>query len=68
MTTHCRQVALVAKNPPASAGNKGDQDKDPPGGGRASPPQHSCLENPTDRGARWAAGHRVAQSWARLRA
>ena len=30
MATHCRQVALVAKNPPASAGNKGDQDKDPP--------------------------------------
>ena len=25
-----------------------------PGGGRGSPLQYSCLENPTDRGACWA--------------
>ena len=25
--------------------------------------QYSCLENPTDRGACWAAVHRVTQSW-----
>ena len=25
-----------------------------PGGGKGSPLQYSCLENPTDRGAWWA--------------
>ena len=33
-----------------------------PGGGHGSPLQHSCLENPMDRGAWWAAVHRVAKS------
>ena len=28
--------------------------------------QHSCLENPMDRGAWWAAVHGVAKSWTRL--
>ena len=28
--------------------------------------EYSCLENPVDRGAWWAAVHRVAQSWTRL--
>ena len=28
--------------------------------------QYSCLENPMDRGAWWAAGHGVAKSQARL--
>ena len=27
----------------------------------------SCLENPMDRGAWWAAVHRVAQSWTQLK-
>ena len=31
-----------------------------------NPLQYSCLENPMDRGAWWAAVHRVAESWARL--
>ena len=31
------------------------------------PLQHSCLENPTDRGAWWAAVHGVTKSWTRLR-
>ena len=31
-----------------------------PGGGRGNPLQYSCLENPTDTGAWWAAVHRVA--------
>ena len=31
-----------------------------------TPLQYSCLENPTDRGAWWAAVHRVAKSWTRL--
>ena len=31
-----------------------------------SPLQYSCLENPRDRGAWWAAVHGVAMSWIRL--
>ena len=34
-----------------------------PGEGDGSPFQDSCLENPVDGGARWAAVHGVAQSW-----
>ena len=33
-----------------------------PGGGHGNPLQYSCLENLTDRGAWWAAVHRVAKS------
>ena len=33
------------------------------GEGNGNPLQYSCLENPVDRGAWWAAVHRVAQSW-----
>jgi len=29
------------------------------GEGNGNPLQYSCLENPVDRGAWWAAGHRV---------
>jgi len=32
-----------------------------------NPLQYSCLENPVERGAWWAAVHRVAQSWTRLK-
>ena len=32
------------------------------GEGNSNPPQYSCLENPVDRGAWWAAVHTVAQS------
>ena len=35
--------------------------------GNGNPFQCSCLENPMDRGAWWAALHRVAQSWTRLK-
>ena len=35
--------------------------------GNGSPLQYSCLENPMDRGAWWAAVHRVAQSQTRLK-
>ena len=60
---------LVVKNLPANAG---DTDSIP-GSGRSprewngNPPQYSCLENPTDRGAWWATVHgvtRVGHSWA----
>ena len=37
------------------------------GEGNGNPPQCSCLENPRDRGAWWAAFHGVAQSWTRLK-
>ena len=37
------------------------------GEGGGNPLQYSCLENPTDRGARWTAVHGVAQSWTRLK-
>ena len=32
-----------------------------------NPLQYSCLENPTDGGAWWAAVNGVAQSWTRLK-
>ena len=51
------QVALVVKNPLANVGGEGN----------GNPLQYSCLENAVDRGAWWAAVHRVAQSWTRLK-
>ena len=36
------------------------------GEGNGSPLQYSCLENPTDGGARWAAVHGVAKSRTQL--
>ena len=37
------------------------------GEGNGNPLQYSCLENPVDREAWWAAIHRVTQSWTRLK-
>ena len=37
------------------------------GGGNGNPLQSSCLENPRDGGAWWAAVHEIAQSWTRLK-
>ena len=34
-----------------------------PGGANGNLLQYSCLENPTDREAKWAAVHRVTESW-----
>ena len=39
----------------------------PPGEGNGSPLQCSCLENPRDGGAWWAAVYGVAQSWTQLK-
>ena len=36
--------------------------KDPLGRGNGSPLQHSCLGNPTDREAWWAATHGIVKS------
>ena len=37
------------------------------GRGNGNPLQNSCLENPRDRGAWWAAIYGVAQSWTQLK-
>ena len=37
------------------------------GEGNGNPLQYSCLENPVDRGAQWAAVHWVAQSRTQLK-
>ena len=55
-------MALVVKNPPASAGDIRDMGSVPgsersPGEGKGNPLQYSCLENPMDRGAWWATVH-----------
>ena len=54
-----------------STGHGGDQGSIPgsgrfPGGGNGSPLQYSCLENPMDRGACWAAVHGVTKSQIQL--
>ena len=65
------QVALVAKNLPANAGDIRDACLIPesgrsPGVGNGNPLQYYCLENPMDRGVWWATVHRVAKSRTRL--
>ena len=62
----------MVKNPPADAGDLGDSSSIPgwgrsPGGGNGNPLQCSCLENPRDGGAWWAAVYGVAQSRTRLK-
>ena len=64
-------MALVVSNQPANEADIGDVGLilglgRSPGGGHGNPLQYSCLENPMDRGAWWAAVHRVAKSWTRL--
>ena len=55
------QEVLVVKNTPAKAGDVKDMDSIPEserssGEGHGNPLQHSCLDNPMDRGAWWATG------------
>ena len=52
---------------PANEGNVNDTVSIPgsgrsPGGGHGNPLQYTCLENPMDRGAWRATGHRVSES------
>ena len=57
LTLHgASQGVLVVKNLPANAGDIRDTGSSPglgrsPGGGHGDSLQHSCLENPMDRGA-----------------
>ena len=65
-------VAAVVKNPPTNAGDARDAGSIPgsgryPGEGNGNPLQCSCLENPRDGGAWWAAIDGVTQSWTRLK-
>ena len=57
----------VVKNLPANAGDTGDSGLIPgstrsPGGGNGNTLQYSCLKSPMDRGAWWAAVHRITES------
>ena len=61
----------MAQTVKASAYNAGDLGLIPglgryPGEVNGNPLQHSCLENPKNRGAWRAEVHGVAKSWARL--
>ena len=60
-------MAQRVRNPPANAGNTGDAGLiselgRSAGEGNGNPLQCSCLENPRDGGAWWAAIYGVAQS------
>ena len=63
---------LAGKESTCSAGDTGDLGSidhwlgRSPGGRNGNPLQYSCLENPRDRGACWAAVYGVAQSRTRL--
>ena len=62
----------VVKNPPANVGDTRDMGSIPgsgrsPGVGNGNPFQCSCLKNPRDEGAWWAAAYGVAQSQTRLK-
>ena len=66
-------MALVVKNPPASAGELGDTGSIPalgrsPGEGNGTPLQDSCLDNPVDGGAWRATFCEVTNSLTRLSA
>ena len=57
-------MALVIKNPDASAGDLGlvPELERSPGGGNGNPLRYSCLEDPMDRGVWWATVHGAAES------
>ena len=62
----------MVKNPSTNTGDLRDAGLIPRSGrslegGHGDPPQYSCLENPMDRGAWWAALHRVTKSQTKLK-
>ena len=57
----------MVKNPPARQETRETPGSGrSPGGGNGNPLQYSCLGNPTERGARWAAVPGAAESRTRL--
>ena len=61
----------MVKNPPANARDARDTGSLPgsgrsPGVGNGNPLQHSCLENPMDRGVWQGGSQRVKHDWARM--
>ena len=57
----------MVKKPPATAGDIKEASLIPrsrrcPGGGHGNSLRYSCLENPMDRGDRWAIVHGVAET------
>ena len=62
-------MAQRVESPPANTGDAGSIPEmgRSPGGGRGNPLQGSCMENPMDRGPRWATVHGVAKSCTGLR-
>ena len=71
-TIWASQVALVVKNSSADEGVVRDVGLIPglrrsPGGQHGNPLQHSCLDNPMDRGAWQATVHGLAKSQIRLK-
>ena len=63
-----RGAQTVGKAPPLPRGRQASipRSRRCPGEGNGSPLQYSCLENPGDGGAWWAAVHRVSRSRTRL--
>ena len=63
-----RPGGLSGKESACSAGDAGliPGSGRSPGEGNGNPLQYSCLENPMDKEAWWAAVHRVTKSWTRL--
>ena len=66
VTLQASHIALVVKNLPANAADIRDAGSihgsgRSPEGGHGNPLHYSYLENPMDRGAWWAAVHRVAK-------
>ena len=66
------QKVLVVDNPPANEEDTRDGVSIPgwgwsPGEGNGNPFQHTCLENPMDRGAQWATVYGVSKSRIRLK-
>ena len=65
-------MAQMVKNLPANAADMRDTVSIPrsgrsPGEGNGNPLQHSCLENPIDRGACQATVHGVPKNWTGLK-
>ena len=66
MEEKINKTGSAVRNPPAMQEPAGDTGLIPgsgrsPGEGHGNTLQHSCLENPMDRGAWWASVHLVAE-------